>query len=75
MLCTNWGCSNEYSEDRNGKYDCQHHPGKFQFGSMQVIGYCNVYRDYGLRVGLVAGKTGKQWDALKDYILVNQRLM
>jgi len=33
MRCKNWGCGQEYQEDKNDKHSCRHHPGKYQFGS------------------------------------------
>ena len=33
MTCKNWGCGKDYNEDKNEKYSCLHHPGRYQFGS------------------------------------------
>ena len=33
MVCKNWGCGQEYSEEKNEKKSCTHHPGRYQFGS------------------------------------------
>ena len=37
MICTNWGCKKEYMADRNEYKVCQHHPGRFEFGSEQGL--------------------------------------
>ena len=37
MVCTNWGCGKDFIEDRNEKYSCQHHPGRFGFASVQGL--------------------------------------
>ena len=34
MICKNWGWGREYQEDKNDKHSCTHHPGKYQFGSI-----------------------------------------
>lgn len=37
MKCQNWGCDKEYMADRNDKKDCNHHHGRFEFGSEQGL--------------------------------------
>lgn len=37
MVCTNWGCGQEYKEDKNEKGACLHHPGQYQFGSLMGL--------------------------------------
>ncbi len=37
LLCSNWGCADEYTGDRNNKNACLHHPGRFEFGSERAL--------------------------------------
>lgn len=37
QVCTNWGCGKDFEFDRNDPKACQHHPGRYEFGSEQGL--------------------------------------
>jgi hypothetical protein len=80
MHCRNWGCGKQYLYDDNPTNTgnlCRFHPGKYEFGSINVNNkkfilidfifnwkfFYNIHRDYGLSHGPVAEAIGLSSDA------------
>ena len=37
VICKHWGCGEEYKFDSMNETVCQYHPGRYEFGSVNVI--------------------------------------
>jgi hypothetical protein len=49
-VCMNWGCDLDFMAERNDNKNCKHHPGKFEFGSVNGLwpqGWTCCRREWG----------------------------
>ena len=42
LLCSHYGCGEIFTRDKNDKTSCTYHPGKYEFGSINVISYSGI---------------------------------